>query len=174
MLSGTKVWQIYSIYTDCIHCRWHMIYIFKIVQCVILSSCRLGTASVGFLYKQPWNCTLSWSADTSWARRWASLAWKDEEDMDEEKRDYDTVGTNHDDRFPIGMALCNWNRLNMTWKWIIYSRQAVETKLMTEALVTASAERVPWFVVLVFIWTDTCGGKENFVSTVSPFFSWPW
>lgn len=61
-----------------IQCRWHIVYIFKNVQCVILSSCRLGTASVGLLYKQPWKCTLSWSADTSWARRWASLAWKDE------------------------------------------------------------------------------------------------
>lgn len=33
----------------------------------------------------------------------------------------------------------------------MYSREAVETEVMTEALVTASAERVPWFVVLVFI-----------------------
>lgn len=32
---------------------------------------------------------------------------------------------------------------------------------MTEALVTASAERVPQFVVHVFIRADTCGKKEG-------------
>lgn len=53
----------------------------------------------------------------------------------------------------------------MTWKWIIYSRKAVETEVMAEALVTASVERLPRFVVLVFIWTDTCEENKNFEGT---------
>lgn len=76
--------------------------------------------------------------------------------MEEDMSDYETVGASHNDRIPIRKALYNWNQLNMTWKWIIYSRKAVKTEVMTKALVTASMERLPWFVVLVFIWTDTC------------------
>lgn len=47
---------------------------------VNLSSCRLDTQPVGPLYTPQCNRTRSGSDDTSWARRWASSAWRDRED----------------------------------------------------------------------------------------------
>lgn len=128
----------------------------KTVQRVILSSCRLDTVPVGFPYKRQWSRTPSWSAGTSWARRSASSAWKDREDTQMRRSGAMTSWSSHH-----GRTLYNWNQLNMTGKWNIYSPQAVGAEVVTEALVTASAERVPRFVAHVFIRADTCGKKAS-------------
>lgn len=43
-----------------------------------------------------------------------------------------------------------------TGRLIVYSRRAVETRVVTDTLVTASPERLCWFVVLVFVRTEAC------------------
>lgn len=73
-------WSITTLYTQCVVGRSYIIYMLKIFQHVILSSCRLDTPPVALLYKRSYSRTLSWSADISWARMWASLAWKDREE----------------------------------------------------------------------------------------------
>lgn len=144
----------------------HMCKLFssQLSQWVILSSCRLGTPPVGFLYRRLYNRTVSWPDGTSGATRWASLACRGRR-RGEGRGGQFSQGPDTMTECPKAMLdITELLSIIMTGEWIIYSRKAVESQVMTEALVAASAERISWFVELVFVRADAWGWNETTVT----------